>query len=367
MRRTLLSIYIAISINLVVFGYASSEKKSVSDTYDYKEKLINISLIYKIGSDKENEDFYKPDSFAVDSDERLYILDTKNSRVQCFSKEGKFILSFARYGQGPGELSQWASKIKILEDQHIYIIDISRRRINIYDRNGNFIKLLRVDDEYNDIELIDGEYYLSNCYMESGKKTIHVMDHSGKIVRSFGIIIEPEEGIVKKIAKEQKKEVLDSFFNSSEFSRIIKTNNKELIYSLFIPYRLIKYDVRGRIIRDVRGNIEYGKKEKFSIIYKNDYPWIMPNMPLPYIFTPIVNDDDTILVPFLKKERDYLYLDYYDNTLNHIYRYKIQERIAKEGNYIRHAYIDKKNNLYCLVVPLTSDDLPHIIKYKLLM
>jgi hypothetical protein len=366
MKRMQLFVYVVISILFIGFGYLYGEIKYENNASEYKEKLINVELIYKIGSDKENEDFYEPNSFAVDLDERIYVLDRRNSRVQCFSKEGKFILSFGRYGQGPGELSKYAEIIRILEDQNIYIIDLSRK-INVYDRNGKFIKSMKVDDEYNDIEMIDGKYYLSNCYMETGRKTIHVIDNSGKKVESFGIIIEPEEGIINKINKEGMKEVLDSFFNSSGFSQIVRTNNKELIYSLCIPYRLIKYDVEGRVLRDVSGNIEYGKKEKFSIVHKDGYPFIMPNLPLPLIYSPIVKDDDTILVPFLKKERDYLYIDHYDNELNFIQRYRIAERIAKDGSIIQRVYIDKKNNLYCLVRPLTSDDLPHIVKYRLLM
>lgn len=366
MNKPQFIMYLLGSILLMGIGYSYSENIYINNTSEYQEKLINIKLIYKIGSDKENEDFYEPNAFAVDLEERIYVLDRKNSRVQCFSKEGDFLFSFGRYGQGPGELSKYAETIRILEDENIYIIDLSKK-INVYDKNGKYIRLMKVDDEYNDIEMIDGKYYLSNCYMEAGRKTIHVMDNSGKIVGSFGIIIEPEEGIVNKIAKEKMKEVLDSFFNSSGFSRIVKTNNKELIYSLFIPYRFIKYDVEGRVLRDVSGNIEYTKKEKFSIVYKQDYPFIMPNLPLPAIYSPIVRDDDTILVPFIKKERDYLYIDHYDNDFNIIQRYKISDRIAKDGSVVHRVFIDKKNNLYCLVRPLTSDDPPHIIKYKLLM
>jgi hypothetical protein len=350
---------------VIGYGYSFDDNKHLNGTSDDKEKPVNIKLIYEIGSDKENEDFYEPKAFAVDSDECIYVLDTKNSRVQCFSKEGKFKLSFGRYGQGPGELTKFASKIKILEDQNIYIID--GIRINIYDKKGKFIKSIRVDDEYNDIEMIDGKYYLSNCNMEIGSKPIHVIDPSGKIVGSFGIIIEPEEGIMRRIDKAIRKEMLYSFFSSSFFSRLIKMNNKEIIYSLCIPYRLITYNAEGQVTHDVSGKIDYGGEEMFPIIYKKGFPFIMPIKYLPFVFAPVVKDDDTIIVPFLKRERDYLYIDYYDKYCNLMQRYKIQERVAKEGSYIRQVYIDNKNYLYCLVGPITSDDLPHINKYKLLM
>ncbi len=100
---------------------------------------MKAELIWRIGSDEKNEDFYKPKSFAVDSQGRFFILDSGNSRVQCFSPEGKFLFSFGRAGQGPGELSKEAEKIRILEDGNIYIIDNRQRRINIYNMNGKFL------------------------------------------------------------------------------------------------------------------------------------------------------------------------------------------------------------------------------------
>jgi hypothetical protein len=45
---------------------------------------------------------------------------------------GQFLFSFGRIGQRPGELSQDASKIKMLEDGRIYLIDNPQRRIKVY-------------------------------------------------------------------------------------------------------------------------------------------------------------------------------------------------------------------------------------------
>jgi hypothetical protein len=150
------------------------------------ERLIKVELLYKLGSDKENEDFYGPSSFTVDSEERIYILDTKNSRVQCFSKEGKFLFSFGRYGRGPGELSEQAKRIKILEDNNLYIIDQFHKTINVYDRNGKYIMSWKISYAYDDIELMDGKYYLSHSYMRVDNKPIHVMNKSGEIWEDDG-------------------------------------------------------------------------------------------------------------------------------------------------------------------------------------
>lgn len=366
MKSKCIFAYIAISFILTVVGYSYSEKKIITDAYENEERLIKVELLFKLGSDKENEDFYRPESFTVDSEGRIYILDTRNSRVQCFSKEGKFLFSLGRYGKGPGELSEWAKRIKILEDNNIYIIDQFHRIINVYDRNGEFITSWKINYAYNDIELIDGKYYLSHSYMQVDNKPIHVMNKSGIIERSFGTIIEPEDGILEEISKE-KELSLSRFFNNASYSRINRNKNKEIFFSLEIPYRIIKYDIGGRIVKDVVGNIDYGKgkKKKFKIIYQHKIPFVMPNMPLPHIFSPIVKDDDTILVPLFNKERGYVYIDLFDQNVKFIERYKIQERLEKDDEgYIQQIHIDKENNLYCLI---SSSATPaQIVKYKMI-
>jgi len=351
-------------LSFISAGHLSASQNQIIAAKGIAETPIKAELIWSVGSDKENENFYKPGSFAVDKDGRVFVLDTKNSRVQVFSAEGKFLFSFARFGQGPGELTRDAMVIKIPEDQNICIIDVAR--VNVYDINGRFLKQFKLDDDYWDIELIAGKYYLPLCEMDKEKKTVHIFGLSGDKIGSIGDFIEPEEGIYNKINKVKDKFYVIDFFNT--FPRIVKINDGEFLYSLFLPYRIIKYDLLGRVLKDFNGDMDYGINQIFSIsYYKDKIPFVMPNMPLPYIYSPYMKGDGTILVPFLKKEKDYLYIDHFDDQLKLIRRYKIQERLAEEGNLLKNVFIDKKNNLYCLITPDTSDDFPRVVKYRLVM
>lgn len=44
-----------------------------------------------------------PGGIAVDPEERVYVADQTNRRVQVFDAKGKFLLSWGEYGIGPGE------------------------------------------------------------------------------------------------------------------------------------------------------------------------------------------------------------------------------------------------------------------------
>ena len=235
-------IILIMSSLLILSGYA---KNIDSQTAHPKitENPLKVELLLTIGSDKENEDFFNPYSFAVDSERRIYILDTRNSRIQCFSPEGKFLFSFGRRGQGPGELTNNARKIKILEDGNIYIIDSLPRRINVYNRKGQFIFSWKTQKGiYDDIELIDDKYYLSNLKLRKDNKPIHIYSQSGTIEGAIGFLIEPEKGLLQKVSAAQDVS-LDEFFCRARFTNIIKNSKKEILFSQKVPYRLIKYNI----------------------------------------------------------------------------------------------------------------------------
>jgi hypothetical protein len=191
-------------IILVIFcGYALAEGPLTPSSPDTKilEKPLRAELVFKLGSNKPNEDFYKLSSFTVDKNGQIYILDAGNSRIQCFSKEGKFLFSFGRQGQGPGELSNNASKIKILSDGNIYVIDNYPRRINVYNPEGKFLFSGKMPGYFNDIVLLNNTYYLSSLYLEENHKPIHISHKLGKVDSSFGIFVEPAVNQLKRINK----------------------------------------------------------------------------------------------------------------------------------------------------------------------
>ena len=364
-RIFLIKIILVLSSLLILTGYAKSIDSQTAHS-KITENPLKVELLLKIGSDKENEAFYNPLSFVVDSEGQIFILDSQNSRIQCFSPEGKFLFSFGRRGQGPGELSNRPRKIKILEDGNIYIIDTLPRRINVYNRNGQFIFSWKVQRGiYNDIELIDNKYYLSNLLLREDNKPIHIYSKSGKLEGAIGFLIEPEKGLLQKVSASQDGSLQETFCRTG-FTNITKNSKKEIIFSQTVPYRLVKYESEGQVLKDVAGEVEFGISKYFSIFNQEGVSRIKAHFPLPMFFSPIVRDDDSILVPFLNKERDIFYIDFFDQNLTLIRRFSMPNEIAdpKENESIRQIHIDNDNNLYCLI---TSRENPaQLRKYKLI-
>lgn len=337
------------------------------------EKPMKAELIWRIGSDEKNEDFYKPKSFAVDSQGRFFILDSGNSRVQCFSPEGKFLFSFGRAGQGPGELSKEAERIRILEDGNIYIIDNRQRRINIYNMNGKFLFSRKTEGAFNDILLIDGWYYLSNLILNKNHLPIHVTKTLEKIDHSFGIFIDPDIDLAERLLQLNKPGLFESSFNSAGGTHLLVNKKKEIIYSQVFPYRLIKYNTEGRILCDIEPDTGFGTGSRtvVSIDKDKDQASIGFKTPPARLFQPYLMDDDHLAYFYFSPEKDTAFLDLYDRDLKLISRHKMPNQFVdfrledyRPKEYLGEVFIDRNNNLYAL--SHSQEDPPRLVKYKLI-
>jgi hypothetical protein len=353
----------------VIFcGYILAETPIIPSLLDTQifAKPIRAEVVLKIGSDKMNEDFYKLRSFTVDKKGQIYILDSGNSRIQCFSKEGKFLVGFGRRGQGPGELSNNASKIKILSDGNIYVIDNLQRRINVYNLEGKFLFSENTSVYYNDIELLNNTYYLSSIILEENRKPIHISRTLGKIDGEFGILVEPAVGLLQQIRRLPNPGPWRYSYMDSNFTKLVATNANEIIFSQDFPYRLIKYDAKGQVLKDIMGDVDFDTYAHVKFTVRKGGS-VFPSSSKPArILDVSIKNDDQVVVPYLNPEKSIFYIDIYELDLNLISRYKMPNIIAnaKKEEYIGQLMVDNDNNLYATVI--SKKDYPQLVKYKLI-
>ena len=107
-----ISVVLLIFINAAGSAQTISMKngvRSVENNELTKEKqFIEIELINKIGekeSENDNLNLYQIADVFQDKDENIYILDSGNFRIQKFDKNGNYVTSIGKKGQGPGEFS----------------------------------------------------------------------------------------------------------------------------------------------------------------------------------------------------------------------------------------------------------------------
>ena len=105
-----------------------------SDVFHMEEEL-------SIGEEGKGEEYFFADARDIEVDEegKIYILDIHEAHTKIFDKNGKYIKTFGKKGQGPGEMNN-PSSIQITPQMEIAINDSSARKIHFFTLEGNFLR-----------------------------------------------------------------------------------------------------------------------------------------------------------------------------------------------------------------------------------
>ena len=86
-------------------------------------------------------EFNRAEGICVGAQDRLYVADSCNHRVQVFTSDGKFIREFGRPGGGPGELS-YPYDVKVDASGNIFVCEFGNSRIQVFDDTGRSIEII---------------------------------------------------------------------------------------------------------------------------------------------------------------------------------------------------------------------------------
>jgi len=153
----------------------------------YGEITFELEEDLSIGNEEdENYAFYGIVTLAVDSEGNIFILDGGNYRIQKFDKNGSYLQTRGRRGQGPGEFEQpmW---IHVDSKDNIYVFDSLTSNLHVFEKEGKFketIKLthslffgLGISKEGN---ILSQTFFYSQ---EESTEDVVLMDAKGKVIK----------------------------------------------------------------------------------------------------------------------------------------------------------------------------------------
>ena len=86
-------------------------------------------------------EFNRPEGICIDAQDRLYVADSCNHRIQVFSSDGKFVRAYGKAGKGKGELS-YPYDICVDTAGRQYVCEFGNSRIQVFDANDQPIEII---------------------------------------------------------------------------------------------------------------------------------------------------------------------------------------------------------------------------------
>jgi len=86
-------------------------------------------------------EFNRAEGLGIDAQDRIYVADSCNHRIQIFSPDGQFIAAYGKPGAAPGDFS-YPYDVRIDAQGFQYVCEFGNSRIQIFDPQHRFVEML---------------------------------------------------------------------------------------------------------------------------------------------------------------------------------------------------------------------------------
>jgi outer membrane protein assembly factor BamB len=274
--------------------------------------------------ERENYIFDSPSEIRVGKEGKIYVSDWGFTNVRCFDKNGQYLRTIGRKGQGPGEFE--SIRFNLSNDGKIYFMDPINARISILDAKGNFINNFKAlnlstmlfaiySDENNNI------YFSREFRSEKDryKMTIHRYNTSGDELLNYGEFLGDQI-----ILYERDGKIRQSRRSVSPITVWIATRDGRLYAGYSGKYKISVYEPNGSLsfkfgreyeaIQDTENWLS-GTSDFLPAFYRN---WLL-------------DDNENLWIELLKRKGQ---------------KEMIYDVFSPEGIYIKQFHI--KHRIYCI-------------------
>ena len=166
------------------------------DPYEGKmvDKMPNLAFGF---FGMQEGQFNAPRGIAVAADESIYVADSRNHRIQHFSKNGDFLNAWGSFGdanagQAGGSLFNEPWDVTVGPDGAVYVADTWNHRIQKFTPDGTFITMWGYYGTAETTESMWGPRSIAVdergtvFVTDTGNKRVAVFDQDGNAITSFG-------------------------------------------------------------------------------------------------------------------------------------------------------------------------------------
>jgi len=249
---TCFSLLITILCLAAAFDPASQWKGKVikSDGYSiiqnpsepmYPKAVLSLREELKIGEAEGRKEyvFGVIGSIAVDPEENIYISDSKEIHIKKFDRNGKYLRTIGRKGQGPGEFER-VTRIMLDLRNDLMVFDGMGRRLSFFSPSGDFIKTIS-----------SRELSISDLMMNSRGRFLFSTYQMNPVTGMMSTSLSLSDGnfnLVKSVAVGKLQDVLTPFQPYLVWT-IMK--NDHILFGFNDRYEITRVDREGNMIMKI--------------------------------------------------------------------------------------------------------------------
>jgi len=180
----------------------------------------------------------------------IYVADGKQNAILKFDKDGTFIKTYGRSGEGPGDLNL-PLDIEIDKSDNLHILDQGNMRIQVFNFQGDYVKSFKIFRPYLCFEIFNGKYYLPKWdTTDAEDNVIDILDDNGHLMGAIADQIDMGSVVKERWARHPRMSY-------------ISINQKGEIYLAWRFFAEVqKYSADGKLLADY--NIDYNKIADWS-------------------------------------------------------------------------------------------------------
>jgi len=278
----------------------------------------------------DNYIFDFPSEIRVGDNGNIYISD--NNQIKCYNRNGQYLRTIGRKGQGPGEFL--GSRFALSQDGKIYVMDKINARITIFDTNGVYFKSFNVSnlntnwhhiysDQYNNI-------YFSREFRDEEKyvMSIHRYNAIGQESLNYGKFLADQIVMIK-----QGNSFMPIRTSAAPTTVWIVSKTGKLYAGFSKQFLISVYDEQGKLL------FKFGRKYK---PIADKLGWLSGSKEyLPAFFRNwLIDDNQNLWIELFNPEnRDQIIYDIF----------------SADGIYLKQVYVDyriealKSGKVFCIV------------------
>lgn len=153
-KSAILSIYLFLSVAIILVSCGEQKAKWAGTIEEedgitvvrnpnepiYSEEVFQLEEDLTIISPEDEEIMFQNlTTLVVDDAENIYVTDTKAGHILVFDKNGDFVRTIGKRGQGPGEM-MYPLDLVIVAQKELMINDLGQAKLHFFSLEGEFLK-----------------------------------------------------------------------------------------------------------------------------------------------------------------------------------------------------------------------------------